>query len=177
MKSMWHINEISLCREGDKKKLKSKGKSKDDEYDYVRDFRGVKKGDKKCPVSIEAVPADGNYTKLLMGTKDTEKDYDLPGPWKEGEKSKDKKKSKSKGKGKGMVENDSIEDENDYVINDYQSGSTPSGGKLQDSKLFKLLKKKSTEISEDDSYDYVRGLGETKKDSSGYEIVDHGGQR
>ncbi len=156
-----------MYREGDKKKLKSKEKSKDDEYDYVRNFRVlVKKGDKKHPISIAGEAADGNYTKLLMGTRDTEKGDDLPGPLKEGGKSKDKKKSKAK----AMVRNDTEEDESDYVINDI--GSTPGGGKLKDSKLFKLLNNKTTRTSEDDAYDW--GLGETQEGSAGNETGNHG---
>ncbi len=157
-----YLSERSSRREGDKKKLKSKEKSKDDEYDYVRNFRVVvKKGPQEA--------ADGNYTKLLTGTRDTEKDDDLPGPLKEGGKSKDKKKSKAK----AMVRNDTVEDESDYVINDIES--TPSGGKLKDSKLFKLLNNKTTGTSEDDAYDW--GLGETQQGSAGNETGNHGSQK
>ncbi len=143
-----------------KKNFKWKGKSNDDEYDYVRDFGGMKKKEvKKRPVSIAAVPSetgDGKYAKLLTKTRDTEKHYDIPEPPKE-----DKKKSKEKAN----------EEEDDHYVNeaDYSIESSPSKGNT--SRLMQLLKGKGTPTSNEGSAEAIK---KEEMDSSGYEIMEHG---
>ncbi len=149
-----------------KKKLKWKGKSTDDEYDYVRDFGGMRKKEvKKRPVSIAAVPSetgDGNYAKLLTKTRDIEKHYDIPEPLKEDEKTKSKKKSKEKAK-------QNEEEDDHYVNEEYSIESSPSKGKTN--RLLQLLKGKGTPTSNEGSAEAIK---KEEMDSSGYEIMEHG---
>ncbi len=68
---------------------------------------------------------------------------------------------------------------------DLASGSTDDDDYCQidlpgpKGKKSKGKSKPKRKVSEDDAYDYVRGFGEIKKkeDSSGYEIMDHGGKK
>ncbi len=139
----------------------------------MRDCRGAIRGDKKRPVSIAAVPrevVDGNYTKLLMGTKDTERDYDLPGPWKDqtaasSEKTKGKKFKLLKGKVKrqpAFVEDD---DTGLYENNDYDG--TP---KLKGVGGVGADKKRPVSIAPEVAGNYTKLVMGTKEKEKDYDV-------
>ncbi len=144
-------------RGGKSKKPKSTG----DEYDYVRRFGGLKN---KRPPSITAETTDGDYAKLLMGTRDKEKQYDVPQTLKEGEKTTKKplKLPKAKPmKGKAKKQSLVIEEE-PYVNNDYTGASTAISDILQQ---FTVSAKRPSAFGvEEKDYENHDFLGEKTKD-------------
>ena len=142
-------------------KPKKRRKSKDDDYHYVRDFRGAIRGDKKCPVSVAAVPqeaADGNYIKLV--TRDTEKDDDLPGPLTDqAAASSEKKKFKGKPKRQTAIEDD-------YENSDYNGTQKlgGAGGKAS------ADKKCTVSIAPEVAGDYTKLVMATKEKEKDYDV-------
>ncbi len=122
----------------------------------MRRFGGLKK---KRPPSITAETTDGDYAKLLMGTRDKEKQYDVPQTLKEGEIKKGKKNSRAK---KSDQEQCEAPVENDYYVNDYPIGLPSSGGSTN--RLRQFFKGKRESGSE----------AAKEEESPGYEIMEHG---